>query len=306
MPPTVRSERMTQNRIIRLFCPDQRHPQGTFTLKEPTAPYNPSTLTSLGYRYLGNWEKRQGNRNIETELLTQNLQSRGYSPAQISAVLQKLIATADTTGKTLYQANLQTYQLLRYGVPVQTAVGQTHETVHLIDWENPTANDFAIAEEVTLKSGYERRPDLVIYLNGIAIGVIELKRGSVEVGDGIRQLITNQEEIFNKNFFSTVQFLFAGNDTQGLYYGTVGTPAEFFVPWKLQTANSNTSNLLLDRSLAEMCDQERLLDLIRNCIIFDGGQKKSTPSPSVRWTKSRSRKNSSSRRWCNLAHPRKR
>ncbi|WAS06302.1 type I restriction endonuclease subunit R [Gloeomargaritales cyanobacterium VI4D9] len=278
MPPTVRSERMTQNRIIRLFCPDQRHPQGTFSLKEPTAPYNPSTLTSLGYRYLGNWEKRQGNRNIETELLTQNLQSRGYSPAQISAVLQKLIATADTTGKTLYQANLQTYQLLRYGVPVQTAVGQTHETVHLIDWENPTANDFAIAEEVTLKSGYERRPDLVIYLNGIAIAVIELKRGSVEVGDGIRQLITNQEEIFNKNFFSTVQFLFAGNDTQGLYYGTVGTPAEFFVPWKLQTSNSNTSNLLLDRSLAEMCDQERLLDLIRNCIIFDGGQKK-VPRP---------------------------
>ena len=278
MPPTVRSERMTQNHIIRLFCPDQRHPQGAFSLKEPTAPYNPSTLTSLGYRYLGNWEKRQGNRNIETELLTQNLQSRGYSPAQISAVLQKLIATADTTGKTLYQANLQTYQLLRYGVSVKTAVGQNYETIHLIDWENPTVNDFAIAEEVTLKNGYERRPDLVIYLNGIAIAVIELKRASVEVGNGIRQLITNQEAIFNQNFFSTVQFLFAGNETQGLYYGTVGTPAEFFVQWKPQHQNHGSSELLLDRSLAEMCNKERLLDLIRNCIIFENGQKK-VPRP---------------------------
>jgi type I restriction enzyme R subunit len=50
----------------------------------------------------------------------------------------------------------------------------------------------------------------VIYLNGIAVGVIELKRSSVEIGDGVRQLITNQEEIFNKNFFATVQLVFAG------------------------------------------------------------------------------------------------
>jgi type I restriction enzyme R subunit len=160
MPPTVRPERITQNRIIRLFCPDQSQPQGTFTVRETTATYGTSPLTSLGYRYLGNWEKRQGNRNIETELLTQNLQSRGYSPAQISAVLQKLLATADSTGTTLYQANLRTYQLLRYGVSVKTAVGQNYETIHLIDWENPTVNDFAIAEGVTLKNGYERRPDL--------------------------------------------------------------------------------------------------------------------------------------------------
>jgi hypothetical protein len=68
---------------------------------------------------------------------------------------------------------------------------------------------------VTLRGGYERRPDLVLYLNGIAIGVIELKRSSIEVADGVRQLITNQEEIFNKAFFATVQLLFAGSDSQG-------------------------------------------------------------------------------------------
>ena len=62
---------------------------------------------------------------------------------------------------------------------VQVGVGQAHETVQLIDWQHPEANDFAVAEEVTLKGGYERRPDLVLYLNGIAIAVIELKRGSI-------------------------------------------------------------------------------------------------------------------------------
>ncbi len=76
------------------------------------------------------------------------------------------------------------------------------------------------------------RPDLVLYLNGIATAVIELKRSSVEVADGIRQLITNLEPIFNLPFFPTVQLLLAGNDAQGLRYGTVTTREEFFIQWK--------------------------------------------------------------------------
>ena len=124
------------------------------------------------------------------------------------------------------------YQLLRYGIPIQIIAGETHQTVKIIDWENPLNNDFGIAEEVTLKGNYERRPDLVIYINGIAIAVIELKRSSVDVANGIRQLRTNQEKIFNESFFTTVQLLFAGNDSQGLRYGTVTTEEEFFVQWK--------------------------------------------------------------------------
>src|ERR1017187_10120842 len=173
-------ERATQDRIIALFR-DELH-----------------------YRYLGDWTQREGNSNIEEGILTAHLTKCGYAPAQISAALYKLRTEADNHSRSLYENNKAVYSLLRYGVPVKIEAGKVTESVQLINWNEPGTNDFAIAEEVTLNGNHERRPDLVLYVNGIAIGVLELKNSRVSIGDGIRQCFSNQQPKFNQWFFSTV------------------------------------------------------------------------------------------------------
>jgi type I restriction enzyme R subunit len=114
----------------------------------------------LGYRYLGDWTDRADNSNIEEVLLKDHLQKNGYSTAQINRAIDLLRREADNHNRTLYGNNKEVYKLLRYGVPVKVEAGKVTETVHLINWNEPHKNDFAIAEEVTLKGEHERRPIL--------------------------------------------------------------------------------------------------------------------------------------------------
>ncbi|HJU16208.1 MAG TPA: HsdR family type I site-specific deoxyribonuclease [Stellaceae bacterium] len=241
-------ERATQKRVIALFRDE------------------------LGYRFLGDWTDRDGNSNIEEGLLGPWLARNGYSPAQISAALYKLRSEADNHSRNLYGNNRAVYGLLRYGVPVKIEAGKPTETVHLIDWRELENNDFAIAEEVTLRGNHERRPDLVLYVNGIAVGVIELKNSRVSIGDGIRQSISNQKPEFNEWFFSTVQFIFAGNDSEGLRYGTVGTQEKYFLKWKED--EEDDSRFKLDKYLLKLCAKGRLIELMHDFVLFDGGVKK--------------------------------
>ena len=248
MTPIGQPERATQNRVIALFRDE------------------------LGYRYLGDWTDREGNSNIEEGLLTTYLTNNGYTPAQINRALYLLKTEAVNHSRNLYGNNQAVYKLLRYGVPVKTEAGKVTETVHLINWREPEKNDFAIAEEVTLKGNHERRPDLVLYINGIAVGVIELKNSHVSIGDGIRQSLSNQQPEFNAWFFSTVQFIFAGNDSEGLQYGTIGTPEKYFLKWKEDEQDNR--RFKLDKYLLKMCAKDRLIELMHDFLLFDGGMKK--------------------------------
>ncbi|MEI6777608.1 MAG: type I restriction endonuclease [Chloroflexales bacterium] len=248
MTPIGKPERITQKRVIDLFHDE------------------------LGYTYLGDWSDRDHNSNIEDGLLSAHLTTCGYSPAQISAALYQLRSEANNHNRTLYGNNQAVYKLLRYGVPVKTEAGKLTETVHLINWHAPEQNDFAIAEEVTLKGNHERRPDLVLYVNGIAIGVLELKNSRVSIGDGIRQNLSNQQPAFHAWFFSTVQFVFAGNDSEGLQYGSILTPEKYFLRWKEN--EQDNSRFKLDKYLLTMCAKARLIELMHDFVLFDGGEKK--------------------------------
>ena len=230
----------------------------------------------LGYRYLGNWQERPNNRNIEASLLTRFLARQGHDPAIINKALDMLgKAAALGGGKTLYDANREVYGLLRYGAKVSPGLGEHTVTVDLIDWENPAANDCAIAEEVTVEGHYTKRPDIVLYVNGIAVGVLELKRSTVSVSEGIRQNLDNQKKEFIQPFFTTVQFVMAGNETEGLRYGVIETREKYWLHWKEagdSDGNSRTSPLI--HELGRLCTPERLLELIHDFVVFDAGVKK--------------------------------
>ncbi|MFJ6313688.1 type I restriction endonuclease subunit R [Pseudarthrobacter oxydans] len=224
----------------------------------------------LGYEFGGNLEDLE-NSNVDEAKLRQNLLARGYDNDVIGRAIQQLLTAASlAAGASLYDANRKVYELLRYGVKVKRGVADNYETVWLVDWAHPEANHFRVAEEVSIKGEHNKRPDIVLYVNGIALGVIELKRSKVSVSEGIRQNIGNQKQHFIRPFFTTVQFLFAGNDVEGLRYGAIETPEKYWLEWK---EPSNVAEPL-DRALNQLCAKDRFLELIHDFIIFDSGVKK--------------------------------
>jgi type I restriction enzyme R subunit len=240
----------------------------------------------LDYDYLGDWQYREGNSNIEVDLLVANLRRRGYSDTLINKAIERLRSDGSLGGgRNLYEANRDVYGLLRYGVKIKPGAGEHVETVWLIDWHDRANNDFAIAEEVTVAGQHTKRPDLVLYINGIAVVVIELKRSKVTVSDGIRQTIGNQKAEFIRQFFTTVQLVMAGNDTEGLHYSVIDTPEKYWLRWKRTDdledsirqeldADCDGVEEPLDRALVELCEPRRLLEIIHDFIVFDAGTKK--------------------------------
>jgi type I restriction enzyme R subunit len=261
-------ERATQNRVVALF------------------------QKQLGYQYLGNWAARENNRNVDTKLLTSWLRSRGVSDTLINKTLHQLSQTSALgEGKNLYDANKAVYRELRYGVKVREGAGEQTQTVWLIDWQYPEKNHFALAEEVSIQGENKKRPDLVFFVNGLALGLLELKSSRSDVSKGIRQNLDNQKKAFIRSFFATVQLVMAGNDTQGLRYGSIETPEKYYLSWKEENPDYNPqtdtrqqkyldssqcarSDNALDCALLRLCAKARFLELIHDFVVFDTGVKK--------------------------------
>ena len=227
---------------------------------------------NLGYTYLGNWEELAGNSNIEERHLSHYLSMQGYSAVQVNKVIYELKQVVNSFSDDLYQKNKKVYALLRNGVQINEGAGTPNTIVKFIDWKNWSNNDFGIAEEVNIKGNKSKRPDLVFYVNGIALGILELKKSHVDISEGIQQSILAQQGYFNESFFSTIQFVMAGNEAQGLRYGTIKTEEKLYLKWNEEIEEDNTFEL--DQYLIKICNKERFLALICEGVVFDAGKKK--------------------------------
>ncbi|MBQ3038181.1 MAG: HsdR family type I site-specific deoxyribonuclease [Clostridia bacterium] len=258
-------ERKTQDRVIEFF------------------------REQLHYTYIGNL-REQENSNIIEDKLIENLKNRGYSDKLINGAVSELKKTSQNMHNKLYGANKEVYSLLKYGAKIKEEIEKPAKTVYFIDFDDITRNDFYIAEEVTVVGENVKRPDLVAYINGIAVAVIELKSSRVSVASGIRQNIANQKEHFIDKFFTTIQFCVAGNESEGMRYGTINTPEKYYLEWKEDGFGENEedrdeTDILIEekckdiqgrlfKDLINLFYKKRFLDLIHNFVVFDKGTKK--------------------------------
>ncbi|WRA59387.1 type I restriction endonuclease subunit R [Helicobacter pylori] len=226
------------------------------------------TFKSMGYAYLGDLTKSD-NENINKESLKAWLiKNQKIEPERWPKIEQKI---HNALKNDLYEANQKFYELLIYGVNTKISQNENFQTTYLIDWKDVSKNEFGVAEEVSVKGPNTKRPDVVLYVNGIALGVLELKKSSVSVESAIRQNLDNQKKEFIRDFFKTIQLVMAGNESQGLRYGVIETKEKHYLSWKEEGVQKN-----LFETIECFLEKERFLEFIHDFLIFDKGQKKCT------------------------------
>lgn len=284
-----------------------------------------ATLCALGWRYVAPYDCRDMRGGSAGVLLRSELvaylslhrfEHRGVhyplSPNSIDAIIRELSSPALNEGLIL--ANQRIYDWLTLGMTVTEFVDgkRLSITVPLINWHDVVANGFIVTEEmdVTKNDGTSsRRPDIVGFVNGIPMIVLEAKRpvgGSAKmmVEEGISQMIRNQKPDEIPQLFAYSQLLFSVSGSDGRY-ATTGTPKKFWSKWRDEefdeahflavkngTAEADKQNLLAgrvsdvrdefqarwaqemavseqDRMLISLASHERLLEFIRYFLFFD-------------------------------------
>lgn len=194
----------------------------------------------------------------------------------------------------LVQTNERVYDLLTLGKSFNETVEGDRKayTINYIDWDNPENNVFHITEEFEVEGrNGKRRPDIVLFVNGIPFVIIENKRRDKNnsIDEAISQNIRNQKdkEGIPKLFYYT-QLLVAAHPNE-VKYGVTGTPSKFWSVWK-EDVEKSVSKLLRkkianvpaeersiteqDKGLYALCNTNRLLDIVYKYIVFDGSDKK--------------------------------
>ena len=262
-------------------------------------------LQSLGYKFINREEnlKLRGGKTSEVlfrEILTQKLgEINGYeykgkrykfSQSNVLKAVDELAGVSLNEG--LMVANERITNLLLLGTSLEENLEDGTKrsfSFKFIDFENLQNNDFYVTEEFEVSrvsqsdAQKHRRPDLVLFINGIPIVVIELKKSSVSLENGIKQLEKEQGKDEIAHLFKYIQLTIAANGS-GARYGTTGTAFKFYSVWKEQDEAKAKESLksvvngreisVLDMTLFALLSKDRLLRLVRHYIVFDQKMKK--------------------------------
>ncbi|MCS6264111.1 MAG: type I restriction endonuclease subunit R [Nitrospira sp.] len=190
-------------------------------------------------------------------------------PEALSTAIDEL--ARDRSAMSLVAANREVYGLLKEGIPVSVpdpkGGGQKTERVRVIDWENPAANDFLLVSQFSVTGSlYTRRPDLVGFVNGLPLVVIELKKPGVPAQQAFDDNLTcYKADIPHLFWFNGL--MIASNGTES-HVGSLTADWERFFEWKRIEREDEPRRVSLEVMLRGTCEPSRLLDLLENFSLF--------------------------------------
>ena len=258
-------------------------------------------LQKLGYKYISEEENKKLRNYILTDVIFKDILAKKLN--EINSYVykgEKYKFSASTIGQAikdlnedlvtgLISTNEKIYDLLTLGKSYQeNMVDGTKRSfdIKYIDFEHPENNDFYVTEEFSVlrMNGKDyARPDIVLFVNGIPLAVIECKDASVPIIQAISQNIRNQKPDYIPQLFKFIQIVMAANKNE-TKYATCGTPDKFWSTWNEQYVEKQNELLdktvigrqitKQDRDIISLFEKERFLELIKDFIIFEAGTKK--------------------------------
>ena len=171
----------------------------------------------------------------------------------------------------LVQKNTVFMDFLQNGIPVRYFVGgeERSSIVYLVDYKNPDNNSFIVANQWTYIENSNKRPDIILFLNGLPVVLVELKspsREETDASEAYRQLRNYMQEIPSMFIYNAICVM---SDQLTSKAGTITSGEDRFMEWKTKDGNyENTQYAQFDTFFEGMFQKERLLDIIKNFICF--------------------------------------